>query len=86
MINYSQKIAHRSWIHGIQKIVLNIHKKLSECLLFLKILTSTRVLVLGLWVLVLDSSTKYSYSTPALIIKSNTQTLTLLKYKFTKSM
>ena len=28
------KNAHRSWIHGIQKIVLHIFKKLSKCLLF----------------------------------------------------
>ena len=28
------KNTHLSWIHGIQKIVLSIHKKLSECILF----------------------------------------------------
>ena len=34
MINYSQKSLIDHGIHGIQKIVLNIHKKLSEYLLF----------------------------------------------------
>ena len=55
MIYYSQKtlIDHGFIVPKIQKIVLNIHKKLSECLLIKKMLKSTRVLALGLWILVL---------------------------------